>query len=193
MRARACGSANEQPRRRRWACSCCRCSTEQPPSLTVVDRKALRLEAAKAVGAASVADALDSQTFAVAVDATGAPSAIEAAFESLERGGRLLTFGVTSGDASVSLSPFRIYNDEIGSMAVLNSFGAAADLMAAGAIDTVSVVVERRVPAAACDAGTLPVVRAWCRAQRQIPRTTRRQMIKRPPYLRSGLSPATSL
>jgi hypothetical protein len=81
MRARACGSANEQPRRRRcagrWACSCCSCSTEQPPSLTVVDRKALRLEAAKAVGTASVADALDSQTFAVAVDAAGA---IEAAF-----------------------------------------------------------------------------------------------------------------
>ena len=37
----------------------------------------------------------------------------------------------------MSLSPFRIYNDEItvlGSMAVLNSFGAAADLMAAGAV-----------------------------------------------------------
>ena len=83
--------------------------------------------------------ALDGQTFAVAVDATGAPSAIEAAFKSLERGGRLLIFGVTSSDASVSLSPFRIYNDEItvlGSMAVLNSFGAAAELMAAGAIDT---------------------------------------------------------
>ena len=50
-----------------------------------------------------------------------------------------MIFGVTSGDATVSLSPFRIYNDEItvlGSMAVLNSFGAAADLMAAGAIDT---------------------------------------------------------
>jgi NADPH2:quinone reductase len=111
-------------------------------SLTVVDRKTSRLEAAKAVGAASVADdvaALDGQTFAVAVDATGAPSAIEAAFTSLERGGRLLIFGVTSSDASVSLSPFRIYNDEItvlGSMAVLNSFGAAAELMAAGAIET---------------------------------------------------------
>jgi threonine dehydrogenase-like Zn-dependent dehydrogenase len=39
----------------------------------------------------------------------------------------------------VSLSPFRIYNDEItvlGSMAVLNSFGAAAGLMTAGAVDT---------------------------------------------------------
>src|SRR5450759_627130 len=115
-------------------------------SLTVVDRKASRLEAAKAVGAASVAEdvaALDGQAFAVAVDATGAPSAIEAAFESLQRGGRLLIFGVTSGDASVTLSPFRIYNDEItvlGSLAVLHSFGAAADLMAAGAIDTVPLL-----------------------------------------------------
>jgi NADPH2:quinone reductase len=75
----------------------------------------------------------------VAVDATGAPAAIEACFGSLDRGGRLLIFGVTSADAAVSLSPFRIYNDEItvlGSMAVLNSFGAAVDLMAAGAVDT---------------------------------------------------------
>jgi threonine dehydrogenase-like Zn-dependent dehydrogenase len=50
-----------------------------------------------------------------------------------------MIFGVASADAAVSLSPFRIYNDEItvvGSMAVLNSFGAAADLMAAGAVDT---------------------------------------------------------
>ena len=47
--------------------------------------------------------------------------------------------GVASADAAVSLSPFRIYNDEItivGSMAVLNSFGSAANLMAAGAVDT---------------------------------------------------------
>jgi 2-desacetyl-2-hydroxyethyl bacteriochlorophyllide A dehydrogenase len=111
-------------------------------SVSVVDRKAARLQAAKTLGAASVAedaDALDRRTFGVAVDATGAPAAIEACFRSLDRGGRLLIFGVTSGDAMVSLSPFRIYNDEItvlGSMAVLNSFGAAADLMAAGAIDT---------------------------------------------------------
>jgi threonine dehydrogenase-like Zn-dependent dehydrogenase len=50
-----------------------------------------------------------------------------------------MIFGVASADAAVSLSPFRIYNDEItvvGSMAVLNSFGAAADLMAVGAVDT---------------------------------------------------------
>jgi 2-desacetyl-2-hydroxyethyl bacteriochlorophyllide A dehydrogenase len=110
-------------------------------SVSVVDRKASRLETAKTLGAAEVADdvAALGRRFGVAVDATGAPAAIEAGFAALERGGRLLVFGVTSGDAEVSLSPFRIYNDEItvlGSMAVLNSFGAAADLMAAGAIDT---------------------------------------------------------
>jgi 2-desacetyl-2-hydroxyethyl bacteriochlorophyllide A dehydrogenase len=117
-------------------------------SVAVVDRKAARLEAATAVGAASVAQDvsdLDTQSFSVAVDATGAPAAIEAAFGRLDRGGRLLIFGVTSGDAEVSLSPFRIYNDEItvlGSMAVLNSFGAAADLMADGAIATRSLLSD---------------------------------------------------
>jgi len=111
-------------------------------SVSVVDRKESRLAAAKAVGADSIATdvaALDRGPFGVVVDATGAPAAIEAGFATLDRGGRLLVFGVTSGDATVSLSPFRIYNDEItvlGSMAVLNSFGAAADLMAAGTIDT---------------------------------------------------------
>jgi 2-desacetyl-2-hydroxyethyl bacteriochlorophyllide A dehydrogenase len=111
-------------------------------AVSVVDRKESRLEAAKAVGADAVATdvaALDRGPFGVVVDATGAPAAIEAGFATLDRGGRLLVFGVTSGDATVSLSPFRIYNDEItvlGSMAVLNSFGAAADLMAAGTIDT---------------------------------------------------------
>jgi 2-desacetyl-2-hydroxyethyl bacteriochlorophyllide A dehydrogenase len=111
-------------------------------SVTVVDRKTSRLEVAKAVGAASVAGNVteaDRAAFGVAVDATGVPAAIEAAFASLARGGRLMIFGVANADAAVSLSPFRIYNDEItivGSMAVLNSFGAAAELMAAGAVDT---------------------------------------------------------
>jgi 2-desacetyl-2-hydroxyethyl bacteriochlorophyllide A dehydrogenase len=111
-------------------------------TITVVDRKQSRLEAATALGATEVTTdvaATHHGPYAVAVDATGAPPAIEAAFSSLGRGGRLLIFGVASGDAAVSLSPFRIYNDEIqiiGSMAVLDSFGEAAGLMAAGAIDT---------------------------------------------------------
>jgi 2-desacetyl-2-hydroxyethyl bacteriochlorophyllide A dehydrogenase len=111
-------------------------------SVSVVDRKESRLGPATEAGAAETATdaaALSRPKFGVAVDATGAPAAIETAFSHLDRGARLLIFGVTSGDAEVSLSPFRIYNDEItvlGSMAVLNSFGAAADLMADGAITT---------------------------------------------------------
>lgn len=111
-------------------------------SVTVVDRKPSRLKAAVSLGASMVAEdvaATDGRRFLVAVDATGAPQAIEAAFACLDRGGRLLIFGVAPGDASVSLSPFRIYNDELtvlGSMAVLHSYREAADLMTLGVIDT---------------------------------------------------------
>jgi len=55
--------------------------------------------------------ALGRGAFGVVVDATGAPAAIEAGFAVLDRGGRLLIFGVASGDAALSLSPFRICND----------------------------------------------------------------------------------
>src|SRR6201994_2342471 len=69
-------------------------------SVAVVDRKASRLESATAAGApavpAHVAD-LDTGKVGVPGDATGPPAAIEAAFGRLDRGGRLLIFGVTSG------------------------------------------------------------------------------------------------
>ena len=110
-------------------------------SVSVVDRKAARLTVAKAVGAADVAEdvpALDHATFAVAVDATGVPAAIEAAFAATGRGGRLLVFGVSPAEASISLSPFRVYNDEItvtGSMAILRSFAPAVELIGSGVID----------------------------------------------------------
>jgi NADPH2:quinone reductase len=115
--------------------------------VTVVDRNESRLGRATQLGAVAVGTdvaELD-QRFDAAVDCTGAAPAIEAAFDSLRRGGRLLVFGVASEEARVSLSPFRIYNDEIqivGSMAVLNSFGAALDLVASGAIDTAALLTD---------------------------------------------------
>jgi 2-desacetyl-2-hydroxyethyl bacteriochlorophyllide A dehydrogenase len=110
--------------------------------VTVVDRNTARLGRARDLGAHAVAGdvaELDGERFDAAADCTGAAPAIEAAFDSLRRGGRLLVFGVAPEEARVSLSPFRIYNDEItvvGSMAVLHSFGAALDLVASGAVDT---------------------------------------------------------
>lgn len=108
--------------------------------VTMVDRNRDRLKLAAEFGATAtatdVAD-LHDERFDAAVDVTGAPPAIEAAFGALQRGGRLLIFGVAADDARVDLSPFRIYNDEItvvGSMAVLHSYGAARDLLASGQV-----------------------------------------------------------
>jgi 2-desacetyl-2-hydroxyethyl bacteriochlorophyllide A dehydrogenase len=110
--------------------------------VTVVDLNTARLGRASDLGAHAVAGdfgELGDEKFDAAADCTGAAPAIEGAFDALRRGGRLLIFGVAPAESRVSLSPFRIYNDEItivGSMAVLNSYGVALDLVAAGAIDT---------------------------------------------------------
>jgi 2-desacetyl-2-hydroxyethyl bacteriochlorophyllide A dehydrogenase len=109
--------------------------------VAVIDRVGERLEVARKLGAAQAvtdADALDEGRFSAAVDATGAPSAIETAIGLLDRGGRMLVFGVSPAEAAIRVSPFRVYNDEItvtGSMAILRSFGQAVDLLASGAVD----------------------------------------------------------
>ncbi|MGW5877941.1 zinc-dependent alcohol dehydrogenase family protein [Nocardiopsis terrae] len=116
--------------------------------VTVVDRNTRRLALAADLGAeATATDAAEAggEGFDAAVDVTGSPQAIEAAFTSLRRGGRLLVFGVADEAARVSLSPFRIYNDEItvvGSMAVLNSYGAAVDLLASGELRTAPLLTD---------------------------------------------------
>lgn len=116
--------------------------------VTVVDRNTRRLALAADLGAeATATDAAEVSGggFDAAVDVTGAPQAIEAAFDSLRRGGRLLVFGVADEAARVSLPPFRVYNDEItvvGSMAVLNSYGAAVDLIASGAVRTAPLLTD---------------------------------------------------
>ncbi|WP_327098256.1 alcohol dehydrogenase catalytic domain-containing protein [Nocardia vinacea] len=54
-------------------------------------------------------------------------------------------FGVAPGAATASISPFRIYNDEItivGSMAVLNSFGRAVELLGKGVIDANTMITH---------------------------------------------------
>jgi threonine dehydrogenase-like Zn-dependent dehydrogenase len=115
--------------------------------VSVLDLNEAKLPLAARLGAGDVVTDISelSAPVDIAVDATGVPPAIEAAFGALRRGGRLLVFGVASEDARVSLSPFRIYNDEImvlGSMAVLNSYGPALDLMAAGAIDAKAMLTH---------------------------------------------------
>ncbi|MPZ63052.1 MAG: alcohol dehydrogenase catalytic domain-containing protein [Propionibacteriales bacterium] len=117
--------------------------------VVAVDRVPSKLELAKTLGAERTAlsvGELDGELFDAAVDVTGVPAVMEEGFGAVNRGGRFLVFGVAPADARVALSPFRIYNDEItviGSMAVLNSFGAALDLIAGGAVQTEDLVSHR--------------------------------------------------
>lgn len=113
--------------------------------IAVVDLNKQRLARAEQLGATriytSIPQALmdEPQGFNCVIDVTGVAPVIEEAFLAVKRGGKFMVFGVASHQARVSLSPFRIYNDEItiiGSMAVLFSFQAALDLLSAGVIDT---------------------------------------------------------
>lgn len=119
--------------------------------VSVLDLNAERLKRADRLGAAAtatdIAELMEANPlgFDGVIDATGAPRAIETAFGAVTRGGKLLIFGVAAEEARVSLSPFRIYNDEItvvGTMAVLHSFGPAVDLVASGAIDTGTLLTD---------------------------------------------------
>jgi 2-desacetyl-2-hydroxyethyl bacteriochlorophyllide A dehydrogenase len=83
--------------------------------------------------------------FDCVIDATGVPAAITLALTLVKRGGKFMVFGVAPHEASVALSPFRIYNEEItivGSMAVLHSYQQAVDLVSGGAIQTQAMLTE---------------------------------------------------
>ncbi len=116
--------------------------------VTMVDYNTERLAIADILGARATATsvaALDGRGFDAAVDVTGVPAAIEEAMATVRRGGRFLVFGVAPEEARVSVSPFRIYNDEItivGSMAVLHSFRAARDLLVSGAVATAPLLTH---------------------------------------------------
>ncbi len=113
--------------------------------VAVVDLNTQRLQRAATLGASGTQTDINKLLeeeplgFDCVIDVTGVASAIEGAFAAVKRGGKLLLFGVAPSEARISLSPFRIYNDEItvlGSMAVLFSFGPALDLISGGVIDT---------------------------------------------------------
>ncbi len=119
--------------------------------VVMVDVNEQRLARAEKLGATRVYNDMklafkDEPTgFDCVVDATGVPAVVESAFMGVKRGGKLMIFGVAPYEARISLSPFRIYNDEItvlGSMAVLFSFQAALDLMSAGIIDTEAMLTS---------------------------------------------------
>ena len=79
------------------------------------------------------------------IEATGVTKVAEMAIDAVKRRGKLLLFGVCPPGEKASYDVFKIYNEEItvlGSMAVLNSYGPAIDILAAGAVDAEKMVTH---------------------------------------------------
>ena len=79
------------------------------------------------------------------IEATGVTKVAERAIDGVKRRGKLLLFGVCPPGETAAYDAFKIYNEEItimGTMAVLNSYGPAIDILAAGAVDAAKMVTH---------------------------------------------------
>jgi 2-desacetyl-2-hydroxyethyl bacteriochlorophyllide A dehydrogenase len=79
------------------------------------------------------------------IEATGVTKVAEMAINAVTRRGKLLLFGVCPPGETAAYDAYRIYNEEItilGSMAVLNSYGPAIDILAAGAIQADQMITD---------------------------------------------------
>jgi 2-desacetyl-2-hydroxyethyl bacteriochlorophyllide A dehydrogenase len=120
-------------------------------TVDVVDTDASRLERARSFGASDVAPSAAEllgrrgHGYEYVIEATGVPAAGQAALAALDRGGTLLIFGVAPEHGEITVSPFRVYNDEqtiLGTMAVLDSFAPALNMLASGVIDAAQMVTH---------------------------------------------------
>jgi len=123
-------------------------------SVDVVDINLERLATAEKLGCSQAALSADElgrpAGWDVVVDATGNAAAIQDGLERVAKAGTFLQFGVSDYATTATISPYRIYNQEItitGSMAVLHSFERAADLFATGVLDP-KVFISHRMPLA---------------------------------------------
>ena len=79
------------------------------------------------------------------IEATGVTKVAEMAIDAVKRRGKLLLFGVCPPGEKAAYDAFKIYNEEItvlGTMALLNSYGPAIELLSAGAVDTGRMVTH---------------------------------------------------
>ncbi|MFE7854492.1 zinc-dependent alcohol dehydrogenase family protein [Streptomyces sp. NPDC057403] len=121
-------------------------------SVDVVDLNPERLATAEKLGCSQAAGNADElgrpQGWDVVVDATGNAAAIQDGLERVAKAGTFLQFGVSDYATTATISPYRIYNQEItitGSMAVLHSYERAAELFATGVLDP-QVFISHRMP-----------------------------------------------
>ncbi|MER3438262.1 MAG: alcohol dehydrogenase, partial [Chloroflexota bacterium] len=111
-------------------------------TVALIDIHPRRREIARSFGFDVVGASLDDvrhvapRGFDNVIEATGKTAVAEQAIDAVIRGGKLLLFGVCPPGERAAYEPFAIYNHEltiIGSMAIAYSYGAAIDVLSAGA------------------------------------------------------------
>ena len=119
--------------------------------VALIDINPQRLDIARSFGFDVVGASLDEvhsvapRGFDNVIECTGKTKVAEQAIDAVIRRGKLLLFGVCPPGEKAAYEAFKIYNQEItilGSMAVLNSYGPAIDVLAAGAVDTDRMVTH---------------------------------------------------
>ena len=119
--------------------------------VALIDINPSRLARARQFGFETVGASLDElreqapRGFDNVIEATGVTKVAEMAIDAVKRRGKLLIFGVCPPGEKAAYDAFKIYNEEItilGSMAVLNSYGPAVDILAAGAVDAEKMVTH---------------------------------------------------
>jgi threonine dehydrogenase-like Zn-dependent dehydrogenase len=119
--------------------------------VAIIDINPSRLEIARSFGFDVLGASLEEvqhvspRGFDIVIEATGKTRVAEMAIDAVIRRGKLLLFGVCPPGEKAGYEAFKIYNQEltiIGSMAVLNSYGPAIDVIAAGGLDTKKMVTH---------------------------------------------------
>ncbi len=119
--------------------------------VAIIDINPARLDIARSFGFDTVGPTLDSvreiapRGFDFVIEATGKTKVAEQAIDAVIRRGTFLQFGVCPPNEAAAFDMFRIYNEEItiiGTMAILNSYGPAIDVLSTGANDTEKMVTH---------------------------------------------------
>jgi 2-desacetyl-2-hydroxyethyl bacteriochlorophyllide A dehydrogenase len=119
--------------------------------VAIIDINPGRLDIARSFGFDVVGPSLDDvrnlapRGFDIVIEATGRTKVAERAIDAVIRRGKLLLFGVCPPGETAAYDAFKIYNEEItilGTMAVLNSYGPAIDVLSAGAVDAKKMVTH---------------------------------------------------
>ena len=89
---------------------------------------------------------LEPEGFNIVVDATGASSVLQDCFQYLQKGAKLVVYGVCDAEDTVKFSPYDLFSNEykiIGSFAQVNCFDRAVNALEQGIVDVSGLISDK--------------------------------------------------